>query len=184
MPGSKAVATIAAPSAASPTTTKANLSTFFAKYVAGTEEIPWDDFFRSVGLRVVTVPSTVPDAGFIASRNFDGPMSVAAVTPRSDAEHAGLQVGDTIVEFQGKPAGQESRQELMKMNPGDLLTVKVRARRGTERELKWKISSREEITYEVKNLDQVTAEQHARRTAWLKGEAQTAPAANAGTESK
>ena len=54
----------------------------------------------------------MPDAGFIASRNFDGPMSVAAVTPGSEAEHAGLQVGDTIVELQGKPGGQESRQEL------------------------------------------------------------------------
>ncbi len=173
---------------ASEAVSHADLSAFFAKYVAGTEEIPWDDFFRSVGLRVVAAPNTVPDAGFIASRNFDGPMSVAAVTPGSEAEHAGLQVGDTIVEFQGKTAGQESRQELSKMNPGDTLTVKVRARRGPERELKWKISSREEITYEVKNLDRITAEQHARRTAWLKGEAQsaseasgTAPMAPAGT---
>jgi predicted metalloprotease with PDZ domain len=162
----------------------ADLSAFFTKYVAGTEEIPWDDFFRSVGLRVVAVPNTVPDAGFIASRNFDGPMSVAAVTPGSDAEHAGLQVGDTIVEFQGKTAGQESRQELLKMNPGETLSVKVRARRGTERDLKWKIGSREELSYELRDADQVTAEQRARRTAWLKGEAQSAPVASAGAESK
>jgi predicted metalloprotease with PDZ domain len=162
----------------------ADLSAFFTKYVAGTEEIPWDDFFRSVGLRVVAVPNTVPDAGFIASRNFDGPMSVAAVTPGSEAEHAGLLVGDTIVEFQGKTAGQESRQELLKMSPGDTLSVKVRARRGTERDLKWKIGSREEISYELRDADQVTAEQRARRTAWLKGEAQSAPAASAGAESK
>ncbi len=156
-----------------------DLSAFFAKYVAGTEEIPWDDFLRSVGLRAVAIPNTVPDAGFIASRNFDGPMSVAAVTPGSDAERAGLQVGDTITEFQGKPAGQESRQELLRMNPGDTLAVKVRSRRGTERELKWKIGSREEISYEVKDLDQVTVAQRARRSAWLKGEAQGAPEANA-----
>ena len=159
----------------------ANLSSFFAKYVAGTEEIPWDDFLRSVGLRAVAIPNTVPDAGFIASRNFDGPMSVAAVTPGSNAEHAGLQVGDTIVEFQGKPTAQESRQELLRMNPGDMLAVKVRSRRGTERELKWKIGSREEITYEVKDLEQVTVAQRARRSAWLKGEAQGAVDSTAGT---
>jgi predicted metalloprotease with PDZ domain len=153
----------------------ADLSSFFAKYVAGTEEIPWDDFFRSVGLRVTPIANAVPDPGFIGSRNFDGPMSVAAVTPGSEAEHAGLQPGDTIVELQGKPGGQESRQELARMNPGDTLTVKVRSRRGgSERELKWKIGSRQEISYEVKDLDHVTAEQHARRAAWLKGEAQTA----------
>jgi len=159
----------------------ADLSSFFAEYVAGTEEIPWDNFFRSVGLRVVAVPNTVPDAGFIASRNFDGPMSVGAVTAGSDAEHAGLQVGDTIVEIQGKPAGQESRQMLLSMNSGDMLSVKVRSRRGTERDLKWKIGSREEISYEIRDLDQVSGEQRARRTAWLKGEAQSAPA---GAESK
>jgi predicted metalloprotease with PDZ domain len=158
----------------------ADLNSFFTKYVAGTEEIPWDDFFRSVGLRVEAVPNTVTDAGFIASRNFDDPMSVGAVTPGSDAEHAGLQVGDTIVELQGKPAGQESRQELAHLNPGDTLTVKVRSRRGTERELKWKVGSRQEISYEIKDLDQVTDQQRARRAAWLKGEAQSSTAEASG----
>jgi predicted metalloprotease with PDZ domain len=119
----------------------------------------------------------VPDAGFTASRNFDGPMVVAAISLGSEAEHAGLQVGDAIVELQGKPAsGQESRHELARLNPGDTLTVKVRSRRAAERELKWKIGSRQEISYEVKDLDQVTIGQRARRAAWLKGEAQSAGA--------
>ncbi len=135
----------------------ADLDSFFTKYVAGTEEIPWDDFFRSVGLRVEAIPNTVTDAGFTASRNFDGPMSVAAVTPGSEAEQAGLRVGDTIVELQGKPAGQESREELSRLNPGDTLTVKVRSRRGADRELKWKVGSRQEISYQLQDLDQVTA---------------------------
>jgi len=159
--------------------THADLAEFFAKYVAGTEEIPWDDFFRPVGLRVQAITNTMPDAGFIASRNFDSPMTVAAVTPGSDAEHSGLQVGDTIVELQGETAGQESRQELARLNPGDTLAVKVRSRRGAERDLKWKIGSRQEISYEVRDLDQVTAEQRARRAAWLKGEAQSATDADA-----
>ena len=150
-----------------------DLGSFFTQYVAGTEEIPWNDFLRSVGLRVEVVPNTVTDAGFTASRNFDGPMSVNAVTSGSEAEHAGLQAGDTILELQGKPAGQESREELTRLNVGDTLTLKVRSRRGGDRELKWKVGSRQEVSYEVKNLDQVTEQQRARRTAWLKGEAQS-----------
>src|SRR3984957_15229265 len=149
-----------------------DLGWFFMKYVAGTEEIPWDDFLRSVGLHVEQAVSTAPDAGFAASRNFDGPMSVAAVTPGSEAEHAGLQVGDAIVELQGKTGGQESRQELAHFAPGDTITVKVHSHRGGDRELKWKIGGRQEVSYVVKDLDQVTAEQRARRAAWLKGEAQ------------
>jgi predicted metalloprotease with PDZ domain len=151
----------------------ANLGWFFTKYVAGTDEIPWDDFLRSTGLHVEVVTNNVADAGFLGSRNFDGPMAVAAVTPGSEAERAGLQVGDSIVELQGKPAGQESRQQLSRLVPGDTLSVKVRSRHGGERELKWKVGSRQEISYEVKNLDKVTPEQHARRAAWLAGEAQT-----------
>jgi len=153
----------------------ADLGEFFTKYVAGTEEIPWNDFLRPVGLRVESLQNTVPDPAFIASRNFDGPMSVTAVTHNGEAERAGLLVGDTILEIQGKPAGQESRQELSRVNPGDQLTIKVRSRRGGERELKWKVGSRQETLYQVKDLDTVTPEQHARRTAWLKGEAETEP---------
>jgi len=157
----------------------ADLSSFFAKYVAGTEEIPWDNFLRSVGLHVETGSSTLPDPGFVASRNFDGPISVGAVTAGSDAERAGLQVGDVILQVQGKNVGEQSRQELAQLNPGDTLSLKVRGRRGGERELKWKVGSRQEISYEVKDLNQVTAAQSARRTAWLKGEAGTAPAPGA-----
>jgi predicted metalloprotease with PDZ domain len=163
---------------------RVDLSSFFTNYVAGTDEIPWDDFFRSVGLRVEAITNTVPDAGFIASRNFDGPMSVAAVTPGSSAENAGLQVGDTIVKLQGQPVGQESRQQLARLNSGDTLVVRVRSRHGGERDLKWKIGSRQELSYGLRDLDPVTAEQRARRTAWLKGEAQLASNATSGAAAK
>jgi predicted metalloprotease with PDZ domain len=155
----------------------ADLGWFFSKYVAGTDEIPWDDFLRAVGLRVVAVSNAVPDAGFTASHNFDGPMSVNSVTPASDAERAGLQVGDMIVELQGKPVGRDFRQELAHLSPGDTITVKVRGRRGGDREMKWKIGSRQEISYQVKDLDQITPPQRARRAAWLKGEAEAASSA-------
>jgi predicted metalloprotease with PDZ domain len=163
---------------------RVDLGSFFTNYVAGTEEIPWDDFFRSVGLRVEAITNTVPDAGFIASRNFDGPMSVAAVTPGSSAENAGLQVGDTIVKLQGQPVGQESRQQLARLNSGDTLVVRVRSRPGGERDLKWKIGSRQEHSYELRDLDPVTSEQRARRTAWLKGEAQLASNPTSGAAAK
>jgi predicted metalloprotease with PDZ domain len=149
-----------------------DLGEFFAKYVAGTEEIPWNDFFRGVGLRLSEGKSTLADAGFVASRNFDGPMTVGGVTPGSEAERARLQVGDTILEINGKTAGQDSSEEMSRLTPGDMIEVKVRGRRGGERELKWKAGSREEISYQLTDIENITAEQRARRTAWLKGEAE------------
>lgn len=151
-----------------------DLGWFFTKYISGTEEIPWNDFLRSVGLRVDPITTTVADPGFLASRNFDGPMSVVAVTPRGEAERAGLHVGEILVELQGMPAGEESARQLARLQPGDTVVVKTRSRRGVERELSWKVAGRQEIMYEVKDLDHITPEQRARRTAWLKGEAQPA----------
>jgi predicted metalloprotease with PDZ domain len=149
-----------------------DLSWFFSKYVQGTEEIPWNDFFRGVGLHLVEGKSTTADAGFVASRNFDGPMIVASVTAGGEADSAGLLAGDTVLDINGEPVAQESSQALARLKPGDTLAVKVRGRRGGERTLKWKLASREEITYELKDAEHVTAEQRARRAAWLKGEAQ------------
>ncbi|MFY9979987.1 MAG: PDZ domain-containing protein [Candidatus Sulfotelmatobacter sp.] len=153
----------------------ADLQPFFQKYVAGTEEIPWDDFFRTVGLHIVQTANTVADAGFSASRNFDGHMIVTTVAPGSQAELAGLEVGDTIVEINGNPPGQESTESVAALSPGDTIAVKIQSRRNGERELKWKVGGREEISYDLKDLENVTSAQRAARTAWLKGEAQNSP---------
>ena len=149
-----------------------NLAPFFTKYVSGTDEIRWNDFFAYVGLRVEERKLAVPDPGFLASRNFDGPMSVAAVTPGNEADRAGLRAGDALTEIQGKPAGEESQQVLARLKPGDTISVKIKSRRG-EKELTWKVSSREETSYELKDLDPVTPEQRAHRAAWLRGEAES-----------
>jgi predicted metalloprotease with PDZ domain len=153
----------------------ADLSWFFAKYVSGTDEIPWNDFFRGVGLHLVQAKATTADAGFVASRNFDGPMTVGAVTAGSEAERAGLLSGDTVLAINGNPPGQEFSEEATGLAAGDTITLKVRSRRGGEHELKWKVGAREEISYELKDVDSVSEEQQARRGAWLKGEAQTSP---------
>jgi predicted metalloprotease with PDZ domain len=153
----------------------ADLGWFFAKYVQGKDEIPWNNFFRAVGLRVIEGKVVTADAGFVGSRNFDGPMAVAAVTAGSEAERAGLRVGDIILEINGRFAGQESSQDLVGLTAGDTITVKLRSRSGIERELKWKAGSHEEITYELKNMEKTNAEQMAHRAAWLKGEAQVLP---------
>ena len=88
-------------------------------------------------------------------------------------------MGNTILEINGNAAGQESSQEIERLAPGDTITLKIRPRRGGERELKWKVGSREEISYELKDVENVTAEQRVRRTAWLKGESQIAQEAPA-----
>jgi predicted metalloprotease with PDZ domain len=150
-----------------------DLSGFFQKYVSGVEEIPWDDFFKVVGLHLVRTTETVADFGFSDVQNFDAPPSVVRVEPKSDAEKAGLAVGDVLLEINGKPATSHSDDTMGDMHPGDTLHLRVRNRRG-EREVSWKLGSREEVDFQVRDLANVTPEQKAARATWLKGEAQPA----------
>jgi len=59
-----------------------DLGWFFTKYVAGREELPWNEFLRFVGLHVEQFSITIPDTGFIASRNFDGPCRSLRLRPQ------------------------------------------------------------------------------------------------------
>jgi predicted metalloprotease with PDZ domain len=158
--------------------THADLDWFFTKYVAGTDDIPWNDFLRYVGLRVDSLTVSVPDPGFVASRNFDGPMSVIEITSGGEAERAGLQTGDIITEIQGKPATEESNQQLALLNPGDPIIVKVRSH-GGEHELRWKMAGHQAVSFQVNDLDKITPEQRRHRAAWLEGEAESASTARA-----
>jgi predicted metalloprotease with PDZ domain len=148
-----------------------DLAAFFAKYVAGVDEIPWDDYFKTVGLHVVQRRTTVADAGFVAAHNFDAPPSVVRVRSGSEAEHVGLMAGDELLVFNGHAAASDFEKRMGELRPREAIRVRIR-RHGVERELQWRIGSREEVEFEVKDVDNVTTQQKARRAAWLRGEAQ------------
>jgi predicted metalloprotease with PDZ domain len=152
--------------------THADFASFFKMYVASTDEIAWDDYFNTVGLRVVKTTKAVADAGFEAAPNFSGPPSVLIVTPNSAAALAGLAVGDMILEIGGQPAGWDLSEKIEQMHAGDTLSVRVRGPSG-ERDLHWKLGSREQTEFELKDVDPITPRQRDRRVAWLKGESQS-----------
>lgn len=146
---------------------------FFENYVSGVTPIPYDDFLRSVGLRLDRRNKIFADPGFVSARNFDQPPTVYAITPGSDAERVGLATGDSIVEINGRPTSSDLETAISGMQPGDTLRLKVRGRRGS-RELKIKLGAREEQDFAIVELPQVSAAQRARRAAWLRGESQPA----------
>jgi predicted metalloprotease with PDZ domain len=149
----------------------ADMGQFFESYVSGTEEIPWDEFFKSVGLRLSKNITRVVDAGFSASRNFDGPPLVSAVRFGSDAQAAGLRVGDEVLALDGKTVAAPIDPIIQAMKPGETIKVTVRSGR-TERTLQWRLTNREQQDFELKDLGNITPQQKTRRAAWLKGEAE------------
>ena len=158
---------------AAETISHADLKMFFEKYVSGTDEIPWNEYFGTVGLQLVTQKVEVADAGFVAIRNFDSPLTVASVEENSRAKKAGLREGDILLKVNGEVAGQNLEQTLAGLHPGDKLKIRVQNRDG-EREMSWKLDGREESQLQLQDLQAITPEQRAHRAAWLKGESEAA----------
>jgi predicted metalloprotease with PDZ domain len=153
--------------------THADLSDFFKRYIAGTNEIPWDDFFRTVGLRLVREPRMVADLGFWAPRNFDKAISVAGVVPGSDAEHAGLRRNDQVLKLDGHNITADFAQKLAALQPGDTIRLRVRSASG-DHDVEWKLSVRETIEFTLRDVENISARQRARRATWLQSEPQAA----------
>jgi predicted metalloprotease with PDZ domain len=149
-----------------------DLGGFFQKYVAGSDEIPWDDFFRSVGLHLVRRVVSIADPGFIATQNFDATPLVSTVIAGSAAERVGLSVGDAILEINGQNVNDGFARHLAALHPGERFHLRVRSPAG-ERDLQWTLGTRQEVELDLIDLDKVVPEQKARRAAWLRGEAQT-----------
>lgn len=148
-----------------------DLKWFFEKYVEGTEEIPWAEFFRPVGLRLVRSTYTVTDAGFVAALDVRGTPVVTGIDPSGEAQRAGLQLGDAILEMNGQPAGADFQSKAAGMAIGSTLRLKVHNSHG-ERELHWKLGPREGVEFELKDVENITPQQKVRRATWLSGDAQ------------
>jgi predicted metalloprotease with PDZ domain len=150
----------------------ADLRSFFEKYVQGTDAIPWDQYFQTVGLKLLRQKLLIASPGFSATESFNKPPVVSAVSPDSGAAQAGLKAGDLILEINRRMTGTDFEQRLADLHPGD--TVSLRIRHGeSERQLYWKMESREEVDYQLRDTGTLTPQQRSRRTAWLRGESQS-----------
>lgn len=149
----------------------ADFKTFFEKYVAGTDEIPWNDFFRSAGLRLSQVKSTLGDPEFTATRTFGMPPTVSALAHSGEAERAGLAVGDSILQLNGRAVGGDFNYQLDQLRAGDTIRLRVRNHRG-EHEVHWKLAGHEQVEFRFVDVDNISSQQKARRAAWLHGESE------------
>ena len=150
---------------------------FFEKYVAGREEFPYDDLFRTVGLRLESRATKVADPGFTMSRGPGAaPGVVADVTAGSAPEKAGLRPGDVINEINGEPYSQGTMRTLSQKQPGESLKLRI-TRNGRPQEITFALGSRDEQQSRLVDVDNITDAQRVRRNIWLgKQQAQAAPA--------
>lgn len=153
---------------AAKTVTGADLSQFFRDYVAGTAEIPYNDFFATVGLALRTEIKLLPDTGFRVNRADGEPPVVISVEAGSGAAKAGLQPGDILDEVEGAGVAGDIAPYFAGFTAGDTVHIRIR-REGKRRDLKLTIGSRQVRNYVIDTLPNATPEQVARREAWLAG---------------
>ncbi len=113
-----------------------NMDDFFAKYVDGTEVIPYKEFYAPVGLNVQDISSNNPSFG-ASVREEGGKVMVKSVRFGSSAEEAGISVGDEIIGcnayrvdqgmFEGMMSGMENLEscELLIARDEKLFSVQV-----------------------------------------------------------
>jgi len=154
---------------AAETVTGQSFADFFRDYVAGVKPIPYNDFFRFVGLQLASETVTVADLGFTTTANLDGQAEVATVTTGSNAARAGLLAGDRILEVNGELATGRVDRQLARILPNQVLKVRI-TRAGKPTKMKFTVGERQEQQYAIADLPEVTPKQRAHRTAWIHGD--------------
>jgi predicted metalloprotease with PDZ domain len=147
----------------------AQFDDFFRRYVAGTDEIPYDKFFNAAGLELKVEKRAAPALGFWTSnRSPDAQTRVSQVVPGSAAETAGLQAGDALVMLNGQPMPRFLPMWLRQHEPGETVTLRVQ-RDNQELDLKFELGSIDLNKFTLLEMPDATEKQKRVREGWLKG---------------
>jgi len=105
-----------------------NFTSFWDKYVTGTEPVDYKTYFAYAGVTVKddNEGKSTPYLG-VASRKTEGRMFITAVSRNSAAWTAGLNVNDELLSINGVPveAAIERMPELTSKKVGDVVNIKV-----------------------------------------------------------
>lgn len=146
---------------------------FFAKYVSGVDELPYNEALRRAGYQLDLTETREPVLG--VQTMYDGDqVRVTGVMESSSAAEAGVQPGDTLVSVGSVIASRrhnlaEGFRNMYQNKEGEMLQIKV-LRRGREMILSAPVRYRVTSSGEIVELANPTAEQLQVRNAWLSGQ--------------
>jgi predicted metalloprotease with PDZ domain len=146
----------------------ADLKDFFARYVSGTQEIPYADFLGRAGWNVRDTSQHRATLGFSVNRDNGASPSVASVDRESGASEAGLEEGDEVIALNGGTFPRSPDRWLRDHQPGERVTVKVR-RNGEELDLSFPLGRQTDAAYQITEIASPTEKQRRIRDGILRG---------------
>jgi predicted metalloprotease with PDZ domain len=145
-----------------------DLKDFFARYVSGTDEIPFDDLLGRAGWLLKDTGQRHAAFGFAIGRGGNAPPSVSALEPGSTAQQAGVQDGDILLAFNGEPLPRSPERWLRDHQPGERVTVRVR-RSNEEKDFSFVLDRQFDPAYQVVEAPDPTEKQRRIRDGILHG---------------
>lgn len=162
---------------------KADFGDFFAKYVSGVEEIPWNEYLDHAGLMLeekkgkaesyfgISIGTSISTGGGPfgppTAQLQPGQIAITGIVADSPAAQAGLDGGDILIALDGDridPASISDRLSEKRIGSTIQLTVMRRDRLKT---IDLLVGSREAITYSIKEKPNATELQKQIFTSWL-----------------
>ncbi|MGD0402271.1 MAG: PDZ domain-containing protein [Candidatus Acidiferrales bacterium] len=147
-----------------------SLADFFQRYVAGTDEVPYDKFLAAAGLELKVDTLKTADLGFwtAGGRSSSSGTTVSQVAPLSPAETAGLVAGDVLLQLNGETVPGSLMRWARQHSPGEAVMLRVR-RDNKELDISFMLGTNEMRKYSISEVSHATDKQKKIREGWLRG---------------
>ena len=145
-----------------------DMNDFFARYIRGTDVLPYGEALACIGLRLVKAPAYQPyNGGIVIDPQDRQTLRLGALQTDSPAERGGLQQGDVLVAIGGFPVAPENWKSILnRFKQGDRVPITVRRFRQTL-ELTIQLDAPETYVYRIEEDANASPEAGALRAAWL-----------------
>jgi predicted metalloprotease with PDZ domain len=145
-----------------------NLKDFFARYVSGTDEIPFDNLLGRAGWLLRDTGQHRAAFGFTIHRDGKSSLLIGSLEAGTAAQQAGLQEGDILLALNGEPLPRTPERWVRDHQPGEQVTLKVR-RNGEEKTVTFALGRQAEAVFQVVEAPEATEKQRRIRDGILHG---------------
>ena len=145
-----------------------DLSDFFQRYIAGTDEIPYADFLSLAGLTLRDTSQRRAAFGFSLSHDTVSNPTIASVDGDSGASDAGLKEGDVVMQLNGESFPRVPDRWLRDHQPEERITLKIQ-RGGEALDISFPLGRLTDSTYQISEIVSPTERQRRIRNGILRG---------------